>query len=90
MELFKMIWQRDKQLHFAGGFLVAFLLALVVGAFAAFATATLMGFLKEELIDRPDPKHHTVDVRDALATSLGGLAGGLAGEWVRLTYIGGV
>ena len=86
MLLFKMIGQRDKQMHFAGGFLAAFFVAFFAGWGWGFAVATMVGFLKEELIDRPDPKHHTVDVRDALATSLGGLAGAWVGEWIKLYY----
>lgn len=71
--------QRDKQMHFAGGFLAAFFIALFFGRFAAFASATAIGFIKEEL-DRRDPLNHTEEARDAFATSLGAFIGAIIGD----------
>lgn len=80
-----MTWvrQKDKQMHFAGGFLAAFFIALFLGWEWGFVGSTAMGFAKEEFIDRPDPEHHTEEARDAFATSLGGFVGAWCGEWLR-------
>lgn len=73
------ILKRDKQMHFAGGFLAAFFIAIFYGPFVAFTSVTAVGFAKEEY-DRRHPKKHTEEARDALATSLGALCGALLGD----------
>lgn len=73
----------DKQAHFLSGYAIAATLAPLSLLFAT-SVALLAGALKEKY----DARHratHTPDVRDALATAAGGLAGTLAyyaGTWL--------
>lgn len=66
----------DKQSHALGGAVIALALGYAFPAYVGIAAAVVAGALKEAY-DRLHPDTHTVDKWDFIATSLGGIAGGL-------------
>ena len=65
--------QRDKQLHFLGGFCLSFAFSFV-SPLVGFLVAIFAGWAKE-LYDQRHPESHTKDDADMLATWLGGVIG---------------
>lgn len=72
--LSRFVAQPDKLLHFAGGLVVAFALAMAGGQLAALWIVAALAWAKERY-DKAHPDRHTWDGWDAFATLLGGLAG---------------
>lgn len=66
----------DKQAHALGGAVISLALGYVFPIYVGIAAAVVAGALKEAY-DKLHPDTHTVDVWDFIATSAGGLAGGL-------------
>lgn len=69
---------RDKQLHLAVGFALAFVPAVLGFPTEGLSLAIVVGCLKE-LWDARHPLTHTADFWDFAATVLGGLVGSVAG-----------
>lgn len=69
--------QKDKVLHFAGGFAVGLVVGALLHPAIGQAAALLVGWWKEER-DGDDPAHHTVDGWDAYWTGVGGAAAQMA------------
>jgi len=65
--------QKDKQLHFLGGFCLSFSFSFV-SPFLGLLISMFAGWAKE-MLDRRDPENHTSDEKDMLATWFGGVAG---------------
>ena len=65
----------DKQMHLMSGFLIAVVLTPFIGAYAILVVSTIA--LLKEIYDLLHKDKHTPDVWDWVATSLGGLFGGL-------------
>jgi len=66
----------DKQAHALGGAVIALALGYVFPPLIGIFAAVVAGALKEAY-DRLHPDSHVVDVWDFVATSLGGIAGGI-------------
>ena len=66
----------DKQGHFLGGAVIALALGYLLPPLAGVAAAVVAGVFKE-FYDNLHPDTHTVDAWDFLATSFGGIAGGV-------------
>lgn len=66
----------DKQGHFLGGSVIALALGYICPPLIGIFAAIVVGALKEAY-DSLHPDIHTVDVWDFVATSLGGIAGGV-------------
>lgn len=66
----------DKQGHFLGGAVISLALGYVFPPLIGIFAAVVAGALKEAY-DSLHPDSHVVDVWDFIATSAGGLAGGL-------------
>ena len=68
---------QDKQAHFASGVILGVVLFLLTGSFAiSFVSVSLVAMFKE-IYDYLHKDIHTPDFWDWVATSLGGLFGGL-------------
>ena len=65
----------DKQMHFIGGLVIAALLTPFIGAYSIVVVAIIA--LLKEIYDALHPDKHTADFWDWVATTLGGLFGGL-------------
>ena len=68
---------KDKQAHFASGVILGIVLFLLTGSFGiSFVSVSLVAMFKE-VYDLLHRNKHTPDVWDWVATTLGGLFGGL-------------
>ena len=65
----------DKQLHFAGGVIIA--LALCSFSYEIAMAVVVIAGVGKELMDMRDPENHTAEFMDAAATILGGIVGTL-------------
>lgn len=65
--------QKDKKLHFLGGFFLSFSFSFV-SPLVGFCVAIFAGWAKEQY-DQRHPESHTKDEKDMLATWFGGVVG---------------
>ena len=76
----------DKQMHFISGAILATVILLVIGSIGiSFVSVSLVAMFKE-MYDLLHRNKHTPDIWDWVATTLGGLFGGLLTQLVLFSF----
>lgn len=76
----------DKVYHVIAGFVIAFLVAAYFASPVAGVMAAAVAGVAKEMWDAKHPGH-TSEIKDAIATIIGGILGGVAGYWVALNVL---